>query len=502
MVGAMVGGGVATLLHWDFVSLPGLAAGVAMGVLINGILVFRLRFDREVGPDELGLHAMVDLGALTWLLAWAGGLENPLSVAYSFHVMLGALLIGRQGGLRATVASVLCLALLYGLERFGWLPTDPLTQPPRLLWVASLALLLLGVGYFALVLASRLREQGVMARQEREQAERNLRLLTDALDALQVGLEVRGHDGQMQLRNPFAARLATKVGPEDWDRIQSGDGHLVVKGDEGTERLIDVLAVKPSDDARARLYVDRTEERMVQQRHFMLERLATLGRALQAIAHELNTPLTTMQTLAKDMKAALADAPLDEAVRADVDESVDLIIDESRRCRTLTQSLLQTAHQRPGKMTDETLHQVIEKALRLVGQKLDPERRDVALGVGLDVRLTVDADRVLQILMNLVQNALKACEDLPRDRAPYVQVSAEARPGRLVVRIKDNGPGLPDRVKEHLFEPFVTTREDGEGTGLGLYTSHRIAHELGGGLELFSEPGQGTEAVLSLPGPG
>jgi two-component system C4-dicarboxylate transport sensor histidine kinase DctB len=67
------------------------------------------------------------------------------------------------------------------------------------------------------------------------------------------------------------------------------------------------------------------------------------------------------------------------------------------------------------------------------------------------------------------------------------------------VILTDRGPGLPQEVREHLFEPFVTTRPMGEGTGLGLYTSHMIAHELGGALSLEDNAPRGTRATLTLP---
>jgi len=94
-----------------------------------------------------------------------------------------------------------------------------------------------------------------------------------------------------------------------------------------------------------------------------------------------------------------------------------------------------------------------------------------------------------------VQNALRATVELRGDgKGPRVVVRADK--GRITIR--DRGPGLPDEVRARLFEPFVTTRPVGEGTGLGLYTSQRIAHELGGSLDLDSTDG-GTIATLTLP---
>jgi signal transduction histidine kinase len=246
-----------------------------------------------------------------------------------------------------------------------------------------------------------------------------------------------------------------------------------------------------------------TEGLLVEQRHIMLERLATLGRAMQGVAHELNTPLTTMQTLAKDMQAALSTVDLKHEVRADLDESLSLLVEETRRCRSLTQSLLQTAND--GRRTRGLKLPPVEvarKAVRLVGADrdgvfIDEARFDIA-AVG-DATF-VDADRVLQILMNLIQNSLAATEELRDDgKGARVFVDATVTEGTLCISVEDRGPGLPELVRARLFEPFVTTKA--EGTGLGLYTSQQLARDLGGSLvvdDVKVAGRTGTRAVLTL----
>lgn len=499
MFSSMAGVGLAVALEWSFVNAPAVAGGVAVVVLLNFILLVRTRQKVVVGPSELWLHALTDLAALTWMLASAGGLSNPLTVLYSFHVVLGALLTGRSGTFLALAGAISGLSVLSLLERMGWLPSSALHEVPPLLSFTSITVLMGGLGYFALVLAGRLREEEARARGAAERSEDTLALLEESLDRLKVGLEVYGADGDLRIQSPVAMLVreaaGTTGGPLE-ERRQVG----VRDGDD--ERLYDVISLGEDDDTsptRAVLYVDRTEEKLVQQRHVMLERLATLGRALQGVAHELNTPLTTMQTLARDLSAVLAEIEMPDEIREDVEESVELLIDESRRCRTLTQSLLRTAHEEGRSRSGETLLDVATRAVRVVGLKADGSDRVALDKPSLRRPLVVDPDRVLQVLMNLVQNALKATEELGPEQAPHVSLSAQEQGGLLQLRIADRGPGLPVEVRERLFEPFVTTRAAGEGTGLGLYTAHRIARELGGDLALTDRPGGGTEALLSLP---
>lgn len=503
MVGAMGGTVVALALGWPFVSPPGLAGGVVVGVCVNVFLLWRTRRVTDVGANELALHATCDLLLLAWLLAFSGGLENPLSVFFSFHVVLGALLSGRRGALAATAVSSLCIALLFGLERFGLLPTQPIGRAPQLLWLMALALLLLGLTYFALVLAERLRAERERAVEKQEEAVGHLRLLLGSLDALKVGLELFDERGDMVVRNRYAetVRSFPVLGDARPPAAEDGVFRFAVKSEQD-KRIIDRLALHPDGDVGlgAYLYVDRTEELLVEQRHVMLERLATLGRALQGVAHELNTPLMTMQTLAKDLEAALRDLPLEEGQRKDLEESLHIIVEESRRCKGLTQSLLSTAQARawPQEGAGLTLLAIAKRAVQLVGASVD--KGEVVLDeAALGLPSPRDPDRVLQVLMNLVQNALRATEERPRGDAAPVQITARQRDDELLIVIEDDGPGLPDDVRARLFEPFVTTRPPGEGTGLGLYVSQMIARELGGELRLDDRGGRGTAATLSLP---
>jgi signal transduction histidine kinase len=499
MLSSMVGIGLAVSFAWEFVNAPAVAGGVAVVVLLNIILLVRTRQQGTIGPSELWLHAVTDLVALTWMLAAAGGIGNPLNVLYSFHVVLGALLTGRAGTFIALAGTIIGLSVLSVLERLSWLPSTALRDVPPLLSFTSITVLVGGLGYFALVLAGRLREEQARAQGAAERSSDTLALLEESLSRLKVGLEVYGTDGEMRIQSPVAQRVRTVTGLTDavfpQERRQLG----VLDG--GEERIYDVISLGDDDASptRAVLYVDRTEEKLVQQRHFMLERLATLGRALQGVAHELNTPLTTMQTLARDLSAVLADLEMPEELREDVEESIELLIDESRRCRTLTQSLLRTAHEDGRASPAENLLDVAVRAVRVVGLKADGSDRVELDRPSLRRPLAVDPDRVLQVLMNLIQNALKATEEVGPDGGPHVSLSAEAGGGQLRLRIADRGPGLPQEVRERLFEPFVTTRAAGEGTGLGLYTAHRIARELGGDLSLTDRAGGGTEALLSLP---
>ena len=507
MIGAMCGTAIAETARWDFISTPGIAGGVAAGVLMNGILYWRTRSDTRVGPQELSLHVVADLLLLTWLLAWAGGLRNPIVVICSFHVVLGALLNGRRGAVWATLGALTSLAGLFALEKTGNLPTPAIEKIPQLLWVSSMGLLIIGLLYFALVLTDRLRRERELAVAGKAEAERNLQLLLNALDALKVGLELYRPDGDVELRNAYASWVHSlpPLGDRVWVPQEGGDPRnaqrFAIQDAEGAKRIIDQVTLEPSEGVNvgAHLFVDRTETLVVEQRHILLERLATLGRALQGVAHELNTPLMTMQTLARDLHAALSELPIADGQRADLQESIDIIMEESRRCKGLTQNLLSTANdgERNVIANGQRAVDIARRAVQLV----HPSRSEDAVFIdetSLSQRLTVNGDKVMQILMNLVQNALHAVDESAANDAKII-LRGRDEGERFCIEIDDNGPGIPEAIKDRLFEPFVTTRSPGEGTGLGLYVSQRIAQELGGELWLSPLPDGGTRAQLRVP---
>ncbi len=517
ITGAMVGLLVSVALDWAFVSAPAVVAGLALLVLVNGVLLWRTRGDRDVGRNDLLLHATADVWMLTWLLAWSGGLQNPLSVAYAFHVVIGALLNGRRGALFATAASLVGIAVLWWLEAIERLPVPPLLEPPASLWVLSLAMLLFGLAYLSVEIATRQARERQRTAEKQEEAERALQLLLEMLTALKVGVDVQDRAGFTILQNDGNLARAPAARPAIARAQALLDEQPVVAGQSariterfsvparadatgaGRERVVELVALRPTHPrvAHAYLTVDRTETLLVEQRHVLLERLATIGRAMQGVAHELNTPLTTMQTLAKDLRSLLADPSVPADVRKDAVESLDLIIEETRRCRTLTQSLLATANDGSRSRGRQPALEVARRALRVVGSDRHAVRLDdQSLGQVGDV----DADRVLQIVLNLVQNALAATADLPLEdgRGAHVVVDAIVdHDGPVRVRVTDRGTGLPAVVRARLFEPFVTTKT--EGTGLGLYTSLQLARELGGDLTVEDVESGGTRVVLALP---
>ena len=112
------------------------------------------------------------------------------------------------------------------------------------------------------------------------------------------------------------------------------------------------------------------------------------------------------------------------------------------------------------------------------------------------VRVRCDQDRLVQVLVNLLQNAHDA---LRGTIGGSIRISAELEADAVCIAVDDDGPGVDPRVSGRLFEPFTTTKPPGEGTGLGLYTSYMLVRAMQGTLQLEPRPARGTRALLRLP---
>lgn len=202
------------------------------------------------------------------------------------------------------------------------------------------------------------------------------------------------------------------------------------------------------------------------------DRLASLGMMSAGIAHELNTPLTVASGLA----AKLADG---SQLRQSEARLLSRVIGRLER---LGESLLDYARLRPPAAECIELRAMIEECFTLVG--LDRSRLRVTLvnQMPSDLRVEADPDRLLQVLVNLVRNAVDAMgkvgtsvtvrgESFHREDADWIQIE-----------VVDDGPGIDPEVLKTLFEPFVSTRLDAKGTGLGLAVAQGIVDEHGGTL--------------------
>ncbi|MBX7193965.1 MAG: GAF domain-containing protein [Sandaracinaceae bacterium] len=223
------------------------------------------------------------------------------------------------------------------------------------------------------------------------------------------------------------------------------------------------------------------------------DRLAALGEMAAGLAHEIRNPLGSIKASAQFLSESA-----DESRREPGHEFLGIIVEEVDRLNRVVSSFLDYA--RPTTSSDEPIDPTatIERTLQLVRPELGPDLVvEVALAPALP-HVRIDPERLRQVLLNLVQNATQAMDGRGTLTVRSQVVDLPDHRRAVEIAVLDTGPGLPARVRENLFVPFVTTKE--RGTGLGLAISQRIVSAAGGRIEARgAESGRGTMFVVRLP---
>jgi PAS domain S-box-containing protein len=233
--------------------------------------------------------------------------------------------------------------------------------------------------------------------------------------------------------------------------------------------------------------IDVTEEHELAVRTRRAERLAALGTMAAGLAHEIRNPLN-----AAHLQLALAQRRLARPI-ADVEgasDAAELAATEMRRLATLVTEFLQFARPQPLRLSHVDLRATVRAIVDLFSPEATAAGCHLAIADGAPVPVAIDDERMKQVVLNLVKNAVEAA-----GRGGHVEVDVGAREAEVFISVADDGPGLaePDAP---IFEPFYTTKE--EGTGLGLAIVHRIVADHTGRVGVQSEPGN-TIFTVVLP---
>ena len=326
--------------------------------------------------------------------------------------------------------------------------------------------------------------------QEKEALSERLSLLLNALPAGVVVLDSAARVGEA---NPAARQMfGDNVLGSEWLRLQA---ELVATEapDEwqlGPRRLS--IAESPLDSAGGRLLLvhDITVAHALKANAERNQRLAAMGEMAASLAHQLRTPLAT----ALLYSANLAQPELSEVARA---RFAGKATEQLRRLERLIQDvLLFTRGESIGRDRIE-LRGLLEEAAQTIAPLC--AERGVRFLPSLDVGdfiMTGSRKALAGALINLLENALQACEASPPGAA-QVALEAQVEEGQVSVTVRDSGVGMSTETQARIFEPFFTTR--GQGTGLGLAIALGVARAHGGRISVQSRPGAGSEFILALP---
>ena len=296
-----------------------------------------------------------------------------------------------------------------------------------------------------------------------------------------------GTDGQV---DPAERRRRSEILARD-GRASFRDTGRRPDGSEFPEQ-VDIAQVAFSGEQQWLVLVrDLTEQDRFQRELLQAQKMEAIGQLVSGVAHELNNPLASIIAFSQLIQR-------DERLPQDLRADAELLTQEADRTRRIVQNLLDFARRRPPERVPTSTRALVDSVLALQSYSLASGRIAVEVDIPADLP-TIDVDRsqLQQVLLNLTLNAIQAIRSGgsagPAGPAGTIRISARQveTDGAPAVRIAitDDGPGVPPESRSGLFVPFFTTKEPGEGTGLGLPVSFGIIAAHGG--HLWYEPGPG-----------
>jgi PAS domain S-box-containing protein len=321
-----------------------------------------------------------------------------------------------------------------------------------------------------------------------------------------AGEELLGRRAADVLGDPFARFFA----PEDlpaaeaaYHRLLSGqvpevEVELKVQRPSGDRRYIH-LAATPIRQGDAIVGAhgiarDITEDRIQEEHLRRAKRLASLGTLVGGVAHELNNPLTAIQGMVQLL--------LDETRSEDEEEMLRTIFREAERSARIVGNLrllTRKSHSPAGSTQEVDLSDIVHHVLQVRRYAMETHNIQVNLELSDSLPpLAGDSGQLEQVVLNLVVNAEQALAKV--ERAGRIVIGTKASQDGATLWVQDDGPGIHPEYLDRIFDPFWTTKDPDEGTGLGLSLVHGILADHGGTVEVESEPGEGARFMIHLPG--
>jgi two-component system NtrC family sensor kinase len=266
------------------------------------------------------------------------------------------------------------------------------------------------------------------------------------------------------------------------------------------------------------------ELRTAQDRLVQTEKLASLGQLTAGIAHEIKNPLNFVNNFAAlsaelidELTGLLMPATLDGNTRNEVDEltqtlkdNLERVVQHGKRADSIVKNMLLHSREGSGDHRPSDINALLDESLNLAyhGARAEKPQFNVTLQRDFDAsagEIELFPQEITRVFLNLIANGFYAVTKRKAELGnsayePRLRAITRNLGNTVEIRIRDNGIGIPAKVREKMFNPFFTTKPAGEGTGLGLSMSHDIVvKQHGGTIDVETEPGQFTEFTIVLP---
>jgi len=261
-----------------------------------------------------------------------------------------------------------------------------------------------------------------------------------------------------------------------------------------------------------------TELNATQAQLIQSEKMASLGELTAGIAHEIQNPLNFVNNFSEVNKEMIAELKneidsgnLNEAktLANNIDQNEEKIILHGKRADAIVKNMLQHSRSSSGKKELIDINAMCGEYLRLAyhGFRAKDKTFNAKFETDFDNhvgKINVVPQDIGRVLLNLINNAFYAVterkqQQLEASYEPCVSVRTTQLPGKVEIAVKDNGNGIPEKLKEKIFQPFFTTKPTGQGTGLGLSLAYDIVKAHGGEIKVQSKEGEGSEFIIQIP---
>ncbi|NOS90712.1 MAG: GHKL domain-containing protein [Cyclobacteriaceae bacterium] len=247
-------------------------------------------------------------------------------------------------------------------------------------------------------------------------------------------------------------------------------------------------------------YLKKAQRQLVES-----EKMASLGQLTAGIAHEINNPINfisggvqALEVLQNELMESHNKSTEEiQQAKQDIQDLMNSIHNGVTRTADIIKSLRTFSSPVEGIDAHADILESIESALILTGSKIVDNGIVVEKKIEHHSRAKANSPQISQVVINLIDNSIHALKSL--DGKKHISIVSFETENQIIIKVKDNGSGIPLENQPHIFEPFYTTKEVGAGTGLGLSICYAIIEKHKGSLTFVSKPGEGTEFTIALP---
>ena len=247
------------------------------------------------------------------------------------------------------------------------------------------------------------------------------------------------------------------------------------------------------------------------------EKMASLGELTAGIAHEIQNPLNFVNNFSElnselitEMKEELAKGNMEEVktIAENIDENEQKIIFHGKRADSIVKGMLQHSRNSTGIKEPTDINALADEYLRLAYHGLRAKDKSFNATMKTDFDQSIGTVNIVpqdigRVILNLITNAFYVVDEKKKSGMenydPTVTVSTRRMNNKVEIRVKDNGPGIPSKILDKIFQPFFSTKPTGQGTGLGLSLSYDIVKAHGGELKVETKEREGSHFIILLP---